>query len=58
MNIQVIVITCRLQDYLSVVGLPADGQTTVDLAAGTLRAVDMAETVDRFGKADVRSKLK
>ena len=53
-NIQVIVVTCRLQDYLSVVGLPADGQTTVDLAAGTIRAVDMAETVDRFGKNDVR----
>jgi len=53
-NIQVIVITCRLQDYLSVVGLPTDGQTTVDLAAGTIRAVDMAETVDRFGKADAR----
>ena len=53
-NIQVIVITCRLQDYLSVVGLPADGQTTVDLAAGTIRAVDMAEAVDRFGKADAR----
>jgi hypothetical protein len=54
LNIQVIVITCRSQDYLSVVGLPADGQATVDLAAGTIRAVDMARAIDRFGNTDVR----
>ena len=53
-NTQVIVITCRSQDYLSVVGLPADGPATVDLAAGTVRAVDMARAVDRFGNADAR----
>lgn len=53
-NTQVIVITCRSQDYLSVVGLPVDGPATVDLAANTVRAVDMARTVDRFGNADAR----
>ena len=53
-NTQVIVITCRSQDYLSAVGLPADGPATVDLAAGTVRAVDMARTVDRFGGADAQ----
>jgi uncharacterized protein YhaN len=52
-NIQVIVITCRSQDYLSGAGLPTDGQATVDLAAGTIRAVDMARTVDRFGNTNV-----
>ena len=53
-NTQVIVITCRSQDYLSLIGLPADGPPTVDLAAGTVRAVDMARAVDRFGNADTR----
>jgi hypothetical protein len=54
LNIQVIVMTCRSRDYLSVVGLPADGQATVDLAGGTIRAVDMARAVDRFGNTDAR----
>jgi hypothetical protein len=53
-NTQVIVITCRSQDYLSAVGLPADGPATVDLAAGTVRAVDMTRTVDQFGNAAAR----
>jgi hypothetical protein len=48
-NIQVIVVTCRLQDYLSVLACLPMGNDRGS-AAGTIRAVDMAETVDRFGK--------
>jgi hypothetical protein len=51
-NIQVIVITCRSQDYLPLVGVPVDGPATVDLGAGSVRAIDLARAVTRFGNAD------
>jgi hypothetical protein len=47
LNTQVIVFTCRAEDYVSRGDLP-DATATRDLAGGTLRAVDMARVVKRW----------
>ena len=49
-NTQVVVITCRPQDYLA--GLDASAETpVVDLAGGTLRAVDLRRVLQRHAAA-------
>jgi uncharacterized protein YhaN len=46
-NTQVIVLTCRAQDYLSVDEL-AGGAPFHDAAAGTIRAINVARALTRF----------
>jgi DNA repair protein SbcC/Rad50 len=46
-NTQVIVLTCRGEDYLSGSDLPVDGVST-DLAGGTIRAINMARALTRW----------
>ena len=47
-NAQVIVLTCRAEDYLRADELPADTATR-DVAAGTIRAIDAVQVVSRYG---------
>jgi DNA repair exonuclease SbcCD ATPase subunit len=44
---QVLVITCRPQDYLSPDLLPPDAEVVTDLAAGTIRAIDLGRALQR-----------
>jgi hypothetical protein len=52
-NTQVIVITCRPQDYLSPSEL-TDGAPIRDLAGGTMRAIDAGRVVKRYASAPSR----
>jgi DNA repair protein SbcC/Rad50 len=45
---QVIVLTCRPQDYLAADEIPAGGDPARDLAGGALRAVDLGRVVRRW----------
>ncbi len=45
---QVIVITCRPEDYLTAEELPRAGETSRDLAGGAVRAVDLGRTIQRW----------
>jgi hypothetical protein len=47
LSTQVIVLTCRPEDYLSRNELP-EGVSTRDLAGGTIRAIDMTRVVSRW----------
>ena len=47
-NAQVIVLTCRAEDYVRADELPTDGATR-DVAAGTIRTIDAVQVVNRYG---------
>jgi DNA repair exonuclease SbcCD ATPase subunit len=47
-NAQVVVITCRPHAYLAAGLLPAQAAACVDLAAGTIRAVDLGRSLRRY----------
>jgi hypothetical protein len=47
-NAQVIVLTCRAEDYVRTDELPVDSVTR-DVAAGTIRTIDAARVVMRYG---------
>ncbi|HYO77599.1 MAG TPA: hypothetical protein VE010_14150, partial [Thermoanaerobaculia bacterium] len=47
-NAQVIVLTCRAEDYVRVDELPTDSATR-DVAAGTIRTIDAMQVVSRYG---------
>jgi DNA repair exonuclease SbcCD ATPase subunit len=47
-NAQVIVLTCRAEDYVGTDELPVDSVTR-DVAAGTIRTIDAARVVTRYG---------
>lgn len=47
-NAQVIVLTCRAEDYVRADELPA-GSATRDVAAGTIRTIDAVQVVTRYG---------
>ena len=52
-NAQVVVITCRPQDYLT--GLEVSAETpVVDLAGGTLRAIDLGRVLQRHAAPPVQ----
>jgi uncharacterized protein YhaN len=44
---QVVVLTCRPQDYLTVAEMPRDAPS-IDLAGGAIRAIDLARVVTRY----------
>lgn len=47
-TIQVIVITCRPEDYLLPDEFPAAGEMVRDRAGGSLRAIDLAQVIRRY----------
>jgi chromosome segregation ATPase len=47
-SIQVVLLTCRPEDYLLADELPAGDEATCDRAAGTLRAVNLARVIRRY----------
>lgn len=47
-QIQVVLLTCRPADYLLDGELPAEGEAVRDLAAGSLRAIDLARSIQRY----------
>jgi DNA repair exonuclease SbcCD ATPase subunit len=51
---QVIVLTCRPQDYLRREDLPAEGEVTASRAAGIVRATDMSRVIVRGDDASPR----
>ena len=48
LNAQIIILTCRPEDYLTHEELPAGLGATRDLAAGAIRAIDVAQVVRRW----------
>jgi DNA repair exonuclease SbcCD ATPase subunit len=53
LNAQIIILTCRPEDYLTRDELPAETATR-DLAGGAIRAVDVARVLKRWGAASSR----
>ena len=49
-NAQVIVLTCRPEDYLSPDELPL-GNTARDLAGGSIRSIDVSRVLTRWSSA-------
>jgi uncharacterized protein YhaN len=47
-NAQVIVLTCRAEDYVRPDEMPVDSATR-DVAAGTIRTIDAVQVVSRYG---------
>jgi hypothetical protein len=47
-NTQVIVLTCRSEDYVTAAELPVDSPAR-DVAAGTIRTIDAARAITRYG---------
>ncbi len=54
LNTQVVVLTCRPEDYLTTEELPAE-RAERDLAGGTMRAIDVARLVKRWARLSSRA---
>jgi len=48
-SIQIVLLTCRPEDYLSAEELPSAGEVFKDRAAGLLRAIDLGRAIRRYG---------
>jgi hypothetical protein len=44
---QVLVLTCRAEDYLQVQALPAPGSAHRDLAGGSVRVINLEQVIAR-----------